>query len=206
MLTEDEIAALYTEDYYGEPGTKFRPLVERLVRAVAARHIAFLSRGLAPGARILDVGCGRGVLFGPLADAGFRVYGVEVNEEAVRGCDARAEVRVAPELSRAEFDDGQFDLVVIWHVLEHLPAPAETIAECHRILKPGGRLIFLDSLQLGDQPDYDGLLERFPVAFHEPYYADYIRHDLAAPFAAAGLKVEQVETVYLSRLMVLAKA
>ena len=57
-----------------------------------------------------------------------------------------------------------------------------------------------------EDTDYDGLLERFPVAFHEPYYADYIRHDLTALFEAAGLKVEQVETVYLSRLMVLTKS
>jgi len=141
MLSPEEIRELYTGDYYGRPGTKFRPIVERLVRAVAARHISFLSRGLAPGARILDVGCGRGVLFGPLADAGFEVYGVEVNEDAVRGCDPRAKVRIAPRLSGAGFDDHMFDLVVIWHVLEHLPAPDETIAECRRILKPGGRLI-----------------------------------------------------------------
>ena len=83
---------------------------------------------------------------------------------------------------------------------------AAVAREVARILKPGGRLIFLDSLQIGDAPDYDGLLERFPVAFHEPYYADYIRHDLSALFEAAGLRVELVETVYLSRLMVLAKA
>ena len=104
--------------------------------------------------------------------------------------------------------DQSHDLVTCIYLFHELPrrVRAAVAREIARILKPGGRLIVLDSLQLGDQPDYDGLLERFPVAFHEPYYADYIRHDLAAPFAAAGLKVEQVETVYLSRLMVLAKA
>jgi SAM-dependent methyltransferase len=151
MPDDETIQSFYPEGYYGEqgqgeqgqgrPGTKFRPLIERLVRAVAARHIAFLSRGLPEGAAILDVGCGRGVLFGSLADRGFRVFGVEVNERAVRGCDPRAEVRIATRLSEAQFDADSFDEVVIWHVLEHMADPFDAIAECHRILKPGGRLI-----------------------------------------------------------------
>ena len=141
MLAADEIRGLYPEEYYGEPGTKFRPVIERLVRAVAARHIGFLSRGLPAGAAILDVGCGRGVLFGPLADRGFEVHGVEMNEDAIRGCDPRAHVRIARRLSQAGFEPERFDEVVIWHVLEHMPDPFDTIAECARILKRGGRLI-----------------------------------------------------------------
>jgi hypothetical protein len=46
------------------------------------------------------------------------------------------------------------------------------------VLKPGGAVIFVDSLQTGDEPDYDGLLDLFPLAFHEPYYASYLREDL----------------------------
>jgi SAM-dependent methyltransferase len=43
------------------------------------------------------------------------------------------------------------------------------IREAARVLKPGGRLI-LDSLQRGDEPAYDAMLERFPQFYHEPYY------------------------------------
>lgn len=141
MLESDAVRALYPEAYYGDPGRKFRPILERLVRAVAARHIAFLSRDLEPGAAILDVGCGRGVLFGPLADLGFRVFGVEMNEDAVRGCDPRASVRIAERLVDAAFEAESFDQIIIWHVLEHIADPFGTIEECQRLLKPGGRLI-----------------------------------------------------------------
>ena len=60
---------------------------------------------------------------------------------------------------------------------------ALSAAEIARVLKPGGTLIFVDSLQTGDEPDYDALLELFPLAFHEPYYASYLREDLDSLYA-----------------------
>jgi SAM-dependent methyltransferase len=141
MLGPEAIRDLYPDEYYGEPGVKFQPLVERLVRLVGARHIAFLSRGLAPGARVLDVGCGRGVILGALADRGLEVHGVEQSAAAARGADPRAEIRIASHLADARYPDAHFDEVVIWHVLEHLTDPRGTIREAHRILRPRGRLI-----------------------------------------------------------------
>jgi SAM-dependent methyltransferase len=141
MLGADEIRAFYPDEYYGEPGEKFQPTVERVVRWVGARHIAFLSRGLAPGARVLDVGCGRGVVLGPLADRGLEVHGVERSAEAARGADPRAEIRIASELQDAGYPAEHFDEVIIWHVLEHLADPRAALLEARRLLKPGGRLI-----------------------------------------------------------------
>jgi SAM-dependent methyltransferase len=141
MPSEDEIAALYPSDYYGQPGEKFRPLIEWLVRAVASRHIRFLCAGLPRGARVLDVGCGRGVILGPLADRGYEAHGMEVSADAVRGADSRAKIRIAPTLAAADYDAESLDQIVIWHVLEHLRDPRATIEECFRILKPRGRLI-----------------------------------------------------------------
>ncbi len=141
MLGPEDIRGLYPDEYYGEPGVKFQPLVERIVRWVGERHIAFLTRGLEPGARVLDVGCGRGVILGALADRGFEVHGVEISAEAARGADPRAEIRIADTLAEAGYPEAHFDEIVIWHVLEHLRDPRGTVEEMHRILRPGGRLI-----------------------------------------------------------------
>jgi 2-polyprenyl-3-methyl-5-hydroxy-6-metoxy-1,4-benzoquinol methylase len=141
MPSAARLRSLYPDEYYGEPGVKFKKLVERLVRITGERHLAFLSRGLKPGAQILDVGCGRGVVLRALAERGFEVHGTEISAEAVRGVDPRAEIRIAASLAEAEYEEKSFDQIIIWHVLEHLSDPARTLREAHRLLQPGGRLI-----------------------------------------------------------------
>jgi len=135
------VARFYPKSYYGVTGAKFVPLVEGLVRLVGARHVRALSRGLVPGARVLDVGCGRGVLLSAFARRGFEAHGFEMSPSAAVGVDPRAIVRFGKNLHEAGYPRAHFDQVIVWHVLEHLPDPRRTLDEIHRILKPGGRLV-----------------------------------------------------------------
>jgi hypothetical protein len=77
----------------------------------------------------------------------------------------------------------------------------DVAAAIARLVKPGGLFVLIDSLQHGDRPEFDALLESFPFAFHEPYYADYLRQDLTTLFVEAGFEQESVELAYLSRVM-----
>jgi 2-polyprenyl-3-methyl-5-hydroxy-6-metoxy-1,4-benzoquinol methylase len=161
MLDAGQIEAAYPDAYYGGDATKFHGFVELLVRAVARRHVDFLAAGLPERARVLDVGCGRGVLLGPLADRGFEVFGVEMSEASTQSADPRADIRIAGRLGDAGFETASLDQVIIWHVLEHIADPVHTIEECHRILKPGGRLIVA-------VPNFSSLQARWsgPAWFH----------------------------------------
>ena len=136
-----EIRDFYPPDYYGDSGNKFEPLIETIVRWSAARHARSLASGLSPGAQVLDVGCGRGVLLSAFADAGHHVSGFEVSTAATEGADPRAEIRIGGCLRDAGYESETFDLVVLWHVLEHVSNPKSTLQEISRILKPGGRLV-----------------------------------------------------------------
>ena len=73
-------------------------------------------------------------------------------------------------------DDSQ-DAVTSIFMLHELPPKVRrmVLREAARVLKPGGRLVILDSLQNGDEPDYDSMLDRFPQLYHEPYYESYLR-------------------------------
>ncbi|MDH3213953.1 MAG: class I SAM-dependent methyltransferase [Myxococcales bacterium] len=175
MPDAKEVRAFYEDDYYGEPGTKFQPVIEALVRWVGARHSAFLSRGLAAGGRVLDVGCGRGVVLGSLADQGFEVHGVEISAEAARGADPRAAIRIAPGLVEAGYPEAFFDEVLIWHVLEHLRDPRGTLAEARRILRPGGRLVVA-------VPNFSSLQARWTGAAW--FHLDLPRHLYHFPLSA----------------------
>jgi hypothetical protein len=73
------------------------------------------------------------------------------------------------------------------------------------VLKPGGRLVIVDSLQHGDAPDYDGLLELFPQSFHEPYYMSYIREDFTALCRDFGLTYVRDAQAFVSKVMVFDK-
>ena len=78
------------------------------------------------------------------------------------------------------FADAEFGVVTCIYLFHELPPRIRraVIGEIRRVLKPGGTAILVDSLQTGDEPDYDAMLESFPAAFHEPYYASYLREDL----------------------------
>lgn len=174
-LDRAQLDAAYPSEYYGYADTKFRGFLEVVVRWVARRHVDFLSAGLPVGAKVLDIGCGRGVLLGPLADRGFEVSGVEINESATLGADPRAEIRIASRLEDAQFETGSFDQIIIWHVLEHIEDPAHTLDECRRILRPGGRLVVA-------VPNFSSLQARWsgPAWFH----LDAPRHLYHFPLAA----------------------
>jgi SAM-dependent methyltransferase len=74
-------------------------------------------------------------------------------------------------------------------------------AEIARVVAPGGGLVLADSLQLGDAPDLDQMLEYFPHGFHEPYYGSYLKEDLIGLFEAAGFVHERAELAFLTKVL-----
>jgi len=107
------------------------------------------------GARVLDVGCGDGILVRLMAREGAAVTGLEISEDQL--ARARAAATVAGEsyrVGRAEalpFDDEVFDIVVFFNSLHHVPVEDQetALAESARVLKPGGHLLVVEPLAEG---------------------------------------------------------
>ena len=103
--------------------------------------------------------------------------------------------------------DASQDVVTCIFLFHELPPEVRqrVTVEMARVLRPGGRLVFMDSLQMGDKLGWDGLLEAFPVRFHEPYFRNYAIDDLDVRFRNAGLQPVEHATPFLSKLVVCVK-
>jgi len=99
------------------------------------------------------------------------------------------------------------DAVTAAFMFHELPTKVRrtVFREFARVLKRGGRLVILDSLQTGDQPDYDGMLELFPQNYHEPYYRSYVKEDFCAVATACGLTRIREVKAFVSKVMVFDK-
>ena len=175
-------------------------------QALVPLKAALLGR---PGARLLDVGCGTGRFLREVKANYPRLEatGLDLSPYylAVAQRDLRSWSRVQLVLGAAEvipFADSQFDAVTCVYLFHELPPGVRraVVAEIRRVLKPGGMLVFVDSLQPGDEPDYDAMLDYFPVAFHEPYYASYLREDLERMWSP-GFTPGQRVPAYFSKVL-----
>ena len=95
---------------------------------------------LPAGARVLDAGCGTGFTVGRLRAQGLEVVGVEPAEEMRRraiAANPSAEI-VGGDIEALPFPDGSFDALVSIEVIRYLADPSKALAECARVLKPGG--------------------------------------------------------------------
>jgi len=107
------------------------------------RRWAAVRRHLAGPGRALDVGCAAGEFLAVLASEGWEVLGLEPSESMAETAAERlgpGRVR-AVTLEEAELEAGSFDLVALWDVLEHLPAPLAALRRVRELLAPGGKLV-----------------------------------------------------------------
>lgn len=99
--------------------------------------------------RIVDVGCGGGILAEALARTGAQVTGIDLSELSLQVARQHAseqglaiDYRYQNAEQLAQEQAGSFDVVTCMEMLEHVPDPSQVIAACARLLKPGGRAIF----------------------------------------------------------------
>ena len=141
---------------------------------------------LHPVGEVLEIGCGVGAVSAFLAnDYGVHVVGIDQDPEQIeyaRKMHAPSE-RLSfsvGDVSRMAFDEGRFDLVLSLNVLHHVPEWRAAVAELARVLRPGGRYLWMDIV-----------FPRWVVKLFRPVtrrYGVYTHEEIAAAFEDAGLQ------------------
>jgi 2-polyprenyl-6-hydroxyphenyl methylase/3-demethylubiquinone-9 3-methyltransferase len=185
----------------------FRPL--HLLNPVRAQFIA--ARTSLSGRRVLDVGCGGGLLSESLARAGAQVTGIDLAPGMVEVARLHAaegglaiDYRVASAEELAQAGPGQFDVVTCMEMLEHVPDPAAMTASLVRLLAPGGAL-FVSTLNRNLKSfllaivGAEYILRLIPRGTHE--YERLIRPaELARWARAAGLSLRELAGIEFNPL------
>jgi 2-polyprenyl-6-hydroxyphenyl methylase/3-demethylubiquinone-9 3-methyltransferase len=182
-----------------DPNSEFKPLHD-----INPLRLDWIDRscGLA-GKRVLDVGCGGGILSESMAVRGAEVSGIDLSEKAL--AVARLHLlesghkvdyrHVAAEQFAAE-QPSSFDVVTCLEMLEHVPDPASTIRACAALVKPGGQ-VFFSTISRNPKAyllaviGAEYVLNLLPRGTHD--YAKFIRpSELARMVRQAGLEVGEV--------------
>jgi ubiquinone/menaquinone biosynthesis C-methylase UbiE len=176
-----------------------RPIVE-FMRGRDQRQVA-----------LLDAACGTGRLLRQvrLLYPAMNLTGLDLSRAYLDEADAhmkglRRARLIAGNAEAIPVADGSQDIVTCVYLFHELPPEVRrrVAQEIARVLKPSGLFVFIDSLQMGDKPGWDGLLEAFPLRFHEPYYRHYAVDDLEALFDHEGLAGEASWLAFMSKVMV----
>jgi 2-polyprenyl-6-hydroxyphenyl methylase/3-demethylubiquinone-9 3-methyltransferase len=128
-----------------DPQSEFRPLHE-----INPLRLEWIERhaGLA-GRKVLDVGCGGGILTEAMARLGAQVSGIDLSDKALRVAELHLlESKVSVQYEKTAAEDyaerhaAEFDIVTCMELLEHVPEPAGMVAACARLVRPGGKVFF----------------------------------------------------------------
>lgn len=156
---------------------------------------------------LLDIGAGTGrfLSFARSARPDWNAVALDLSEPYLKR--AKKTLRshkgiefVAAPAEAMPLPDASVDAAVSIYVFHELPPKIRTAVakEIARVLKPGGTFVLSDTIQYGDAPAFDGLLDVFPHLLHEPYYSSYAKVDLSKIFG--GLKRESDEIAYLTKV------
>ncbi|APV50635.1 bifunctional 3-demethylubiquinol 3-O-methyltransferase/2-polyprenyl-6-hydroxyphenol methylase [Betaproteobacteria bacterium GR16-43] len=179
-----------------DPTSEFKPLHE--INPLRLAHIERLAGGLA-GKRVLDVGCGGGILAEAMAASGARVTGIDLAEKPLKVATlhqlesgSAVDYRLVSAEALAAEAPGTFDVVTCMEMLEHVPDPASIVRACAQLAKPGGHVFFSTLHRNAKSFLYaivgaEYVLGLLPKGTHE--YAKFITpSELAAHCRAAGLE------------------
>lgn len=143
---DDEILRLHdTSVYYGKNENKFIPVIQRIrnrIMMTRVKHYLSMIPHWVQNPKILDVGCAEGRLLKAFLEFGCECWGVEHPSYPADRFQNADQIRyLQGELGELELPETAFDLIFLWHTLEHMDDPQMVMARLYKLLAPKGAVI-----------------------------------------------------------------
>ena len=182
----DEIGKYYqSENYYSHQENKkgFIPRLYEAIKKVNIKHkfeVATNDLKLESGGKMLEIGCGVGDFLHYAEQQGWECYGAEPSEDAVKILQTKTKIKVVKPEQIENFPDASFDLICMWHVLEHVADLKWQIAQLKRLLKPNGRIVIaLPNYKSYDAQYYNDKWAAYDVPRHLNHFSEeFMRKEL----------------------------
>ena len=132
--------------FEGKYDSRSKPYNTLAMKEQASRYFAAIERvvGIEPGTRVLDIGCAYGDFLSICDGRNLETYGYDISEHAISRAKTRTRAKLTVGDANKElhhYSDGEFSIVTMFDVLEHLISPYQTLIEAYRVLDPFGSLV-----------------------------------------------------------------
>ncbi len=182
-----------SEEYYSHQENKngFIPKIYESVKRVNLRHKRKLAtKGLKVGT-MLEIGCGVGDFLHEMEQKGWNCTGIEPSKEAKAIAKNRVKANILNPDELASLEDESFDLITMWHVLEHVDNLKEEVTHLQRLLKKGGRLVLaLPNYKSADAEFYREYWAAYDVPRHLNHFC---RESINNIFKNTKLKLKKTD-------------
>ena len=192
--SKDKIGEYYkSEEYYSHQENKkgFIPKVYEAVKKINLKHkYKLASNGLKVG-KVLDIGCGVGDFLHTAEMHGWECTGVEPSEDAKAIAQKRMNGKIISSEDLENIPEGYFDLITMWHVLEHVDDLRWQVEQLRRLVKPKGRVV----IALPNYKSYDGqYYKELWAAYDVPRHLNHFnKTTLTKIFKASGLELVKMD-------------
>lgn len=186
----DKLPFYYESDDYISHTDGKRSLFEKLyhlIKSIALKNKLKLINSLSPKGSLLDIGAGTGEFLLTCKNNGWNVTGIEPSEKAKSIAQKKG---IGMETSLQELESHSFDVITMWHVLEHVPDLEQQLNELKRLLKPNGTLIVaVPNFNSYDAKVYQSYWAAFDVPIHLWHFSKTAIQKL---FAEKNMKLHKV--------------
>ena len=194
-----------SEEYYSHQENKngLVPRIYEKVKTINLRNKVHMAVGGLPEGKLLDIGCGVGDFLCQVKNNGWEVAGIEPSDDAKNIAESRLGFRPLAPFESTKLKDGSFDVITLWHVLEHVDDLKTQTSEIQRLLKPGGRLVIaLPNYQSFDCQYFNEKWAAWDVPRHLNHFSPGTLHRIVGSMGFTAIDTKKLvwDAYYISFL------